>query len=118
MKVDLKKRRTQEISEKRAYIRGLAVGLSMKKMVVKEVAELLNVSKRSILRWRARHRKDLFMNKVSTGRKTKTTERSNRLLLRLALKNKFSSAVELLKMWNERLSVQTVYCIIVSERLV
>lgn len=107
MKVDLRKKNTKK--ERMAYIRGYAVGLSMTKMKTSDIAKLLKVSRRSIQRWKTRHYEKHFVNKSSSGRKCKTSTRSNRLLIRLAHRNKFSSAKELLNLWQERLSVQTIY---------
>ena len=45
----------------------------------------------------------------SSGRKSKTSTRSDRLLTRLAKKHNYSSARELLNMWNIKVSVHTVY---------
>jgi len=107
MKVALHSSKLQK--ENNAYLRGLAVGLSMKMLKVTEIAKMLKVDRRTIQRWKKKHQEQEFCDKRTTGRRRKTTHRSDRLLTRLARKHNFSSAKELRNMWKERVSLQTVY---------
>ena len=95
--------------EKKAYIRGLAVGMTMDKRSVTDVAKTLKVSRRTVQRWKARHERREIHDRRVNGPKLKTTSRSNRMLIRLAEKHRFSSARELLTMWRERTCLQTIY---------
>ena len=96
-------------TELRGYMRGLAVGLSMEKKSKTEIARLLKVSRGSVNNWINNHNRNKFCLGRSSGRRVKTTARNDRLLLRLALKHKFSSAKQLLSMWRVRVGVRTVY---------
>lgn len=107
MKVELKSSKARK--ESNAYIRGFAVGLSMKMVNVTEIAKMVNVDRRTIQRWKKKHLEKEYCDKRTTGRPKKTTNRSDRLLTRLARKHNFSSARDLLCMWKERVSLQTIY---------
>ena len=107
MRVQVLSRKSRR--EKRAYIRGLAVGMSMDKRSVTEIAKTLKVSRRTIQRWKTRHEMNIIHDRRVNGPALKTTSRSNRMLFRLAKKYRFSSARELLNMWREKTCLQTLY---------
>lgn len=91
------------------FFRGYALGLLENKKSVVQVSRQLGVSKRTIFRWRREFRAGKVLKGHSPGRGLKTSDRSNRLLVRLAKAHHLSSARELIQFWRERVCVSTVY---------
>ena len=73
------------------------------------VARKLRVSRQIVSRWWKRFiQSGAVMKSTSSGRPPKTSGRSNRLLVRIAKRNRLGSSTSLLHLWNERVRVWTV----------
>ena len=97
------------MTEKKAFVRGLAIGMMLKEHTKSEVAKVLGVSRQTTYRWLREYEKGKFLPQKSSGRRSKTSARSDRLLVRLAKKNNFSSVSQLLRMWQCKVSIASTY---------
>jgi len=96
--------------ERKAFLRGLALGLCQDKMSIKAIAHRLNVTRQTVYRWiQDYNQHDKVIANRPRGRSRKTTGRSNRLLVRLAVQNNKSSTNRLKQLWREPVSASTVY---------
>lgn len=88
---------------------GRAIGMLQCGKSQSFVANVLNVSRKSVRRWYACFLRDgAVVRRKSTGRPQKTTQRSNNLLRLLAISNRFASCPLLLRLWGEHVSLFTI----------
>lgn len=97
--------------ESKAFIRGLAVGLSLQKTTILDISRRLNVTRQSVYRWIEEYNtRGKMASQKPKGRSKKTSDRSNRLLVRLAKQHNFSSATHLRRLSGLQLiSIGTIY---------
>ena len=102
----------------RAFLRGRVIGQMDLGSSATEIAGRLNLSVRTVQRWIRQFRvTGSILPQKPGGSVKKTTPRADRLLIRLAKRHRLSSAREVLQMWQERVSVQTVYRRWLTKRL-
>ncbi|MCL4150923.1 UNVERIFIED_CONTAM: hypothetical protein GTU68_041550 [Idotea baltica] len=88
----------------------MAIGLSRDRLPIEDISNELEIPKTTIYRWLHQyHNEGKISFEKSPGRRKSTCERSDRLLNRLATIHNLSSGRELLQLWRERVSIQTVY---------
>lgn len=90
------------------FLRGLAIGMTMHQHSKSDVARALGVTRQTIHAWLKDFRRGKWKASKPPGRQKSTSERSDRLLLRLAKKHNFSSIREL-QMWRMNVSLSTIY---------
>ena len=94
----------------KAFVRGRVIGQMDLGSSATEIAGRLNLSVRTVQRWIRQFRvTGSILPQKPGGSVKKTTPRADRLLIRLAKRHRLSSAREILQMWQERVSVHTVY---------
>jgi len=102
----------------RAFLRGRVIGQMDLGSSATEIAGRLNLSVRTVQRWIRQFRvTGSILPQKPGGSVKKITPRADRLLIRLAKRHRLSSAREVLQMWQERVSVQTVYRRWLTKRL-
>lgn len=93
-----------------AFIRGRAVSFNEMGLSLRQIAHRLNVPKSCVHDWIKDYKETgNFIPRMSTGRRKKTTDRSDRRLVRLANVDPKISANRLNHQWGEEVSVSTVY---------
>ena len=73
------------------------------------VTRILYVSRQVGRWWSHVNQSAMVIKRKSLGRRQKTGERSNRLLIRIARRNRLASSSSLLRLWNEQVSRWTVH---------
>ena len=91
------------------FQRGLAIGMTMHQHSKSDVARALGVTRQTIHAWLKDFRRGKWKALKPPGGPKSTSERSDRLLLRLAKKHNFSSTRVLQKMWRMNVSLTTIY---------
>jgi len=95
-----------------------AVGMFEAGKSRKWISRFLRVPKRTVDYWiKCYVDRGSVCHKKGAGRPKKSTDRSNRLLVRLAKRHRFSSAARLLGYWQEQVSVRTVYRRLLEKRI-
>ena len=94
----------------RAFVRGRVIGQNDLGSSTTEIAVRLNLSVRTVQRWIRQFRVTGSVLPQKPGASVKkTTLRADRLLIKLAKRHRLSNAREVLQMWQERMSIYTVY---------
>jgi transposase len=93
----------------KGFKHGKIVAFSLCGFSTREIAQEVGITYSAVAKiLRKKHRNALRL-RIPLGRIRKTTQRADRLLLRLAKNNKLSSVPQLLHMWRERVSKSTIY---------
>ena len=94
---------------KNLFIVGRAIGMIESGRSIKFVSQRLGVSRSTVRKWKIEFEETgTVERRKSTGRPLTTTNRSDRLLVRIANANRFSSCPTLLRLWSEPVSQMTV----------
>ena len=93
---------------KAAFLRGHAVSFSELGLSVRQISGRLNVPKSKVARWLQDYKvSGSYMPLTSPGRRSKTSDRADRRLVRLANKDPLVSVSKLNQQWQEAVSIST-----------
>ena len=93
----------------RGILHGKIIAFSKCGFSTREKAQEVGIGYSGVAKILRKNRGGALRLRIPLGPVKKTTERADRLLVRLARNNHLSSATQLLRMWGERVSRWTIY---------